>query len=94
MSGVYPGRWCRGVGLRTGRLLRSAARGSLAGAALMGLVAFIGEHCEFGATVDGLDATFLWPALMMFTYPAALVGAVAARAVGSRRAVDHLEQSR
>jgi hypothetical protein len=59
---------------------------SIAGAALAGFLVFLGDHCTFGTDVHGGMLAFLWPALMMFTYPAALVGAlVGALADAARR---------
>ena len=50
---------------------------AVAGAALLGLLAFLeGENCDFGTTVEGGLLTFFWPVTLMFTYPAALAGAL------------------
>lgn len=79
--------WSAGwISFRTNRPARLAGQVSIAGAALVGLLLFFGDHCDFGTTVEGGILTFLWPALMMFTYPAALVGAlVGALADAARR---------
>ena len=69
--------WSAGwISFRTNRPARLAGQVALAFAALLGLLVFFGDHCDFGTTVEGGILTFLWPALMMFTFPAALVGAL------------------
>jgi hypothetical protein len=79
--------WSAGwISFRTNRPARLAGQVALAFAALLGLLLFFGDHCDFGTTVEGGILTFLWPALMIFTYPAALIGAlVGALADAARR---------
>ena len=79
--------WSAGwISFRTNRPARHAGQVGLAFAALLGLVLFFGDHCDFGTAVDGGLLTFFWPASLMFTYPAALVGAlVGALADAARR---------
>lgn len=69
--------WSAGwISFRTNRPARLAGQVGVACAALLGLLLFFGDHCDFGTAVEGAILTFFWPALMMFTYPAALVGAL------------------
>lgn len=66
--------WSAGwISFRTNRPARLAGQVALAFAALLGLLLFFGDHCDFGTAVHGAIVTFFWPVLMMFTYPAALI---------------------
>jgi hypothetical protein len=79
--------WSAGwISFRTNRPGRLAGQVGVACAALLGLLLFFADHCDFGTAAHGALATFFWPALVMFTYPAALVGAlVGALADAARR---------
>lgn len=58
----------------------------MAGAALLGFLAFLeGENCDFGKTVEGGLLTFFWPVALMFTYPAALTGALGGAGIARAR---------
>jgi hypothetical protein len=68
--------WSAGwISFRTNRPARLAGQVGLACAALLGLLLFFADHCDFETAVHGAILTFFWPALILFTYPAALVGA-------------------
>ena len=82
--------WSAGwISFRTNRPARLAGQVGLSYAALLGLLLFFADHCDFGTTVEAGILTYFWPVLMLFTYPAALVGvglgALADAARGRRR---------
>lgn len=70
--------WSAGwISFRTSRPARLAGYVGIAGAALLGFFVFLGDHCDFGQAVEYGIVTFVWPVMLIFTFPIALAGALA-----------------
>jgi hypothetical protein len=69
--------WAAGwISFRTNRPARLAGLTALAGAALLGFFIFLGDHCDIGQALEYGVVTFVWPLLLLFTFPIALAGAL------------------
>jgi hypothetical protein len=84
LSGVA---WSAGwISFRTSRPARLAGFVGIAGAAMLGFFIFLGDHCDFGRAVEYGVLTFVWPAMLIFTLPIALVGALVGALADAARA--------
>lgn len=69
--------WAAGwISFRTSRPALLAGLVAVAGAALLGFFLFLADHCSFGDAHGYGVTTFVWPLLLIFTSPIALVGAL------------------
>jgi hypothetical protein len=79
--------WSAGwISFRTSRPARLAGYVGIAGAALLGFFIFLGDHCDFGQAVEYGVVTFVWPVMLIFTLPIALVGALVGALADAARA--------
>ena len=78
--------WAAGwISFRTSRPAPLAGLVAVAGAAMLGFFPFLADHCYFGEAHEYGITTFVWPLLLIFTSPIALVGALVGALAGSAR---------
>ena len=69
--------WSAGwISFRTSRPALLAGLVAVAGAAMLGFFPFLADHCSFGEAHEYGITTFVWPVLLIFTAPIALIGAI------------------
>ena len=73
------------ISFRTSRPAWLAGLVAVAGAAMLGFFPFLADHCDFGDAHHYGITTFLWPLLLIFTSPIALVGALVGALAGAAR---------
>jgi hypothetical protein len=78
--------WSAGwISFRTSRPAWLAGLVAVAGAAMLGFFPFLADHCDFGDAHEYGIVTFVWPVLLIFTSPIALVGALVGALAGAAR---------